>query len=294
MSRKKKEKKSPFFARWRRDRPGPARAVRPAGRRPLLFIAKALAVLVTFAGGAFGLYKLQQSVLAAPSYNAPARIHLVDVPKDIEEQMAGAMRPFADTPWTDDHLCEQIAASLTATGWVDRVLRVQRFADRRIEVHCRYRTPLALVQMGSGFYLVDDHGVRLPGRYVNDPAFMLIQGVSTTPPSAGCLWDAPDLRAAVRLVKLLINEPFATQITAVQVHNFAGRVDPREGHIRLATNQPGSQIVWGSPVGEEIEENTAEQKLAILRANYHRFGRIDADRRLIDISVHPDRVNAPA
>jgi hypothetical protein len=43
-----------------------------------------------------------------------------------------------------------------------------------------------------------------------------------------------------------------------------------------------------------VEENTVAQKLNLLRGNYQRFGRVDGDRMLLDVSVHPDRVIAPA
>jgi hypothetical protein len=123
---------------------------------------------------------------------------------------------------------------------------------------------------------------------------IVIQGVTSPPPGPGEVWDAPDLSAAGAVVDLLQDELFAGQITAVLAHNYGGRENSREAHLSLATDRPGGQIAWGSPPGEELAENSAAQKLAILRDNFRRFGRVDANRQIIDISIHPDRFTTPA
>jgi len=61
----------------------------------------------------------------------------------------------------------------------------------------------------------------------------------------------------------------------------------------LTTDQNGGTIIWGSAPGQELEENTAAQKLAILRSNYARSGRLDSQYRVIDVSVFPDRFIVP-
>jgi len=91
------------------------------------------------------------------------------------------------------------------------------------------------------------------------------------------------------IVMLLYQEPFFDQISGILVDNYGGRRDKREPHVQLATAPEGGRIVWGSAPGEEIEENTVEQKLALLRENFRRWGRIDAGRWYIDISLFPDR-----
>ena len=62
---------------------------------------------------------------------------------------------------------------------------------------------------------------------------------------------------------------------------------------QAARGGAGGRIIWGSAPGAEIEENTVAEKLELLRSNYRRFGRADAGRGVIDVSVHPDRIITP-
>ncbi len=242
----------------------------------------------------YGLLRVEQSVTTTPAYREGSpEIAIVDVPPGLEDIMREAVRPFAKGAWFDGALCAELGIALEETGWVRRVESVHRFADRRVEVKCVYRCPAALVQTHSGFFLVDQDCVRLPGCYENHPSMMLIQGVACPAPKPGEIWDADDLRAGVELIKILSNESYSTQITAVLVQNYGGRVNPDRAHIALATDRAGERILWGSAPGGEVEENSVEEKLRILRSNYRRFGRVDATRGVIDISVHPDRIIAP-
>ena len=249
--------------------------------------------LVALAAGAWVLLRLEDSVLESPRQAVPARIELVDVPADLASDMRASLESFARVPWSSPTLCRDLAQTLERAAWVKQVVCIQRFTDRRVEVRCTYRSPLALVQMDEGFYLVDEDGVRLPGRYANHPSMTLVQGVNVAAPLPGAEWAAPELRAGLELVKILASESFADQITAVLVANFGGRVDAQAAHIELATDRAGGRIIWGSAPGAEIEENTVAEKLELLRSNYRRFGRADAGRGVIDVSVHPDRIITP-
>ena len=241
-----------------------------------------------------GLVRLRHRVIASPQQQAPPRIQLVDVPPDLSDVMKSAVEPFLKVPVASPTLCADIAQTLRSIGWVREVRSVHMFPDRRVEVRCIYRRPVALVQSGSAFYLIDKDCVRLPGRYANESLLPLIQGVGSSPPPAGRAWLGKDIRAGLRVAQLVFEEAFADQITAVLVHNYGGREDPRAAHLQLATDRAGGRIIWGSAPGEEIEENDIKAKLRALRSNYRRFGRVDANRGLIDISVHPDRIIAPA
>ncbi|UCF32609.1 MAG: hypothetical protein JSV78_09780, partial [Phycisphaerales bacterium] len=194
---------------------------------------------------------------------------------------------------TDDRLCREMAALAGTVGWVRDVVAVRRTHDARFEVKCTYRLPFALVQQAGEFILVDREGVRLPGTYLYDERMTLVQGVEGDIPEFGEAWEGEDLRAALQLIAIIEREPFANQVLAVLVGNYGGRCDKRKAHIELATDRAGGRIRWGSAPGEEIEENSVEQKLAILRANYQRSGRIDENHPVIDISTYPSRYTVP-
>ncbi|NOX58846.1 MAG: hypothetical protein GXP29_08315 [Planctomycetes bacterium] len=242
---------------------------------------------------AYGLHRLEGYVLAQDDSQAPPKIEFVAAPDHLEGILANAVSDFQQRPWTREDLCGDIAQRLSEVAWIKKINSVHRYSDGTLEIDCSYRNPAAMVKTESGMLLVDDEGVLLPGRYGPDSTLLLIEGVSTEPPSPGQRWNAPELLAGIDLVHLLANETFAAQITGVSVRNFRGCRDRRAAHIELATDRAGGRIIWGSAPGEEIEENSLEQKVQLLRRNYHRYGRVDADRSVIDVSVHPDKVFSP-
>ena len=282
----------------RNDSPADSVAASSGGARlwraHLLYGVKVSAVVVVLAASGYGLLRMERWVLAWPSFSGQPRLRLVNTPTELQGDLAAAVESLRGRPWSDATICADVAKAIAVVPWVKKVVRVQRLPDGEVEVDCQYRIPVALVQAGDGFYLIDEDCIRLPGQYVYHPALKLIQGVDRPPPPAGECWQGPDLRAAVALIRLLSPEPFVDQIRGVLVQNYGGRRDAGEAHVELATDRTGGRVIWGSAIGEEAEENTVPQKLDILRVNYRRFGHVDAHRGVIDISVFPDRIKTPA
>jgi len=121
----------------------------------------------------------------------------------------------------------------------------------------------------------------------------LIDGVANPAPQAGAQWDGEDVRAALAVLSAFQPEPFGGQIAGVAVTNFRGRRDPRACHIELMTDRAGGRIRWGSAPGSELEENGVQQKLTLLRENFIKTGRVDAQHAVIDVSTFPDRYTIP-
>jgi hypothetical protein len=221
----------------------------------------------------------------------------VDLPEQLTElaldDLTAAVSDVLAREWIDDRICRDIATRLEGVGWLETVEFVRRTGDGRFEVSCRYRIPAALVQQDGEFLLVDRDGVRLPGTYLYTPTWKVVQGVGTRASSPGQKWEAADLEAGLAVVAALEREAFGHQVTGVLVDNFDGRRDARKSHIELATDRAGGRIRWGSAVGAELEENSLEQKMAILRENYRQTGRLDANHPVIDISVFRDRFTIP-
>jgi hypothetical protein len=280
--------------RWSAWRSRRAAAVSGRGRSRRRVVGFAGLALALIGSAAYGLYRLEGGLRREFADAGPPRIAFLARPVDMEHVTEDALSHFADVPWTHPTLCRDIAEALRATGWVRAVERVHRYPDRRVEVSCTFRRPVAMVYGARGCCLIDADYVRLPGWYSNDPAFKLIVGAAEGPPAAGESWGGDDVHAAVELVRYLANEPFSDQITGIVLNQPAGAGASRGAQLVLATDRAGGRIVWGSPIGDEIEENTADEKLHLLRSNYRRFGRVDADRPLLDVSVHPDRLVTPA
>ena len=226
-----------------------------------------------------------------------AVVEFADLPSRLAElaeaDLYDRVADLRDRPWTDDRLCRDVSARVSASGWVAKVNHVRRTSDARFEVSCRYRLPAALVQQDAEFFLVDETGVRLPGVYRYDSSWHIIQGVGLPAPQPGVLWEGQDLRGGLDVLRAVEAQPFSGQITAVLVANFDGRADPRRSHTELATDQAGGRIRWGSAPGQELEENSVSQKIAILLENFRRTGRVDAHHPVIDISTFPDRFTIP-
>ena len=233
------------------------------------------------------------------------RFVFVDVPDQIwvsaERDLAEAVAPHEQGDWMGDDVCRHVASRVSRLGWVRRVHHVRRQPEGLFEISCDYRTPAAMVEFGTQFYLVDWAGYRLPGTYSYAPQPPLIQGVQAWAPEPGEVWSGADLQAGLAVLAAVRNEPYADQITGVLVDNYDGRQNPTACHIVLATDRAGGrirwgeaphvdfgQIYWGSAPGEEVAETFAAEKCAILRANYRKSGRVDDNHPVIDISVRAD------
>ena len=265
-------------------------------RLVLIGVAPALVLAVLCAGAvAVGRIRLQVERVLVDRFTPT--LTLVDLPPELadltEQDLYAGVADLLEREWTDDQLCRDMAARLAEAGWVAEVHFVRRTAEARFEASCAYRLPYAMVQQEDEFLLVDEAGVRLPGVYRYDPAWQLVQGVAHPAPAPGTRWDGEDLQAGLAVIRALEPEPFAGQVTAVLVGNFGGRADPRSGHLELATDRAGGRIRWGSAPGQELEENLTGQKLAILRENHRRTGRVDAGHPVIDISTFSDRFTIP-
>jgi hypothetical protein len=248
------------------------------------------------AGFVFSLHLLESRVDRALASRVEPSLRIVDVPQTLTGTVDAALRdaltPLMARSWTEAELCREMAGVAAQSGWVRQVHSVRRHSDGVFEIRCDFRAPFAMVQGGASFYLVDEEGVRLPGVYAYDPRWIFLAGVTHSSPAVGERWPGDDIPAGLAVVEAIREEPYAAQITSVILDNYEGRVDARAVHVELATDNQG-RILWGSPPGQEIEENSVLQKLTILRENYRRTGRADARLTRIGICTFPDRYTIP-
>jgi len=242
----------------------------------------------------WGMWTLDHRVHADPAFNEPPQIVFVDDgPEVLHEKMQDHLQGFSSEPWIESTLCSRIGDRLAQSPWVATVRSVDKRANGVVEIDCVYRQPLAVVQIGDKFRLIADDGVVLPGEYGTHGGLPIIQGVTTTLPTPGMPLIGDDALAGIAMVRLLREEAFVDQIVAIRVEGSAGAGASGGRNIELTTDQNGGRIIWGSAPGHEVEENTTNQKLAILRTNFERSGRLDSDYHVIDISVFPDRFIVP-
>lgn len=292
MSRKRKKKSADSTAKSK------AWSFSARGRRILLTLFGMAGSISLIGGGFVGLQRLDAHVDRLLLLDRPDPVvDFVDLPKELYSlanyDLQKSLFEVLGRDWTDDRLCSEMASRVATVGWVGKVHHVRRTGGGRFEISCRYRNPAAVVLHQQAGYLVDSDGIRLPGTYVQHPAWRTIFGVQASPPQPGAHWEGDDVQTGLAVLATVRSEPFARQIVGVAVENHAGRHDPRTGHVELVTDRPGGRIRWGSAPGRELEENGVAQKLALLRKNYSDTGRVDAGHVVIDVSVFPDRYTVP-
>lgn len=244
---------------------------------------------------------------------APPQVVLKNRPAwmsdDLVRQIVKSIQPDKPRSTFDHQLVVETAEKLKTNPWVEKVNLVrrgfQKSAGDTLEIDVEYRVPAALVRWGEVYYLVDNAGVKLPEPYPKKAIdkivhgrdgkvnIRVIEGAHSPPPDPGLPWKGDDLAAGLAMVKLLADQPFAQDIVAVNVENYARRKSPKEAQLVLKTRY-GTEIRWGRPINAKdffIEVST-EQKLASLMQIYRQYGRVDAKQPWLDIRF--DKITYPA
>ncbi len=229
-----------------------------------------------------------------PKYAAPLTFRLAAVPEwamglGLDSVMASSLASYRDAPLLDVHLAAEVAGRLRENVWVKRVVRVEKQFGGVLEIECEFRRPLAAISVGGNPTWIDADLVRLPARPQAERPLLWLDGIRGPAPGVGERWEGDDVAAAIRLVSLLVDEPYVDQLTALLFDNYGGRINRREPHVVLATDRD-TRILWGAAPGEEIEEQSATQKIAQLRWIYREFERVDTHRASVNISKGPDRI----
>ncbi len=248
MSRKNKAKKNSSAAEPKLPRR------RLAGRS-----VKVLAVLCVAAGGAVGMVVLRSRVLSSHEQAAaPVRVVLARSPENLPRDVpagvvADVQAKLAGRGVLDADLARDVYRAAAEHPWVAQVRRVVKGPDGRAVLEVDFRHPFALAATDRSpgeFRVVDEAGVVLPLRAdrIRPGAFIAVVGIGTDPPQPGQSWDAPDLADGLRLCRLLKGRPYESQITAVDVRNYNGRISPYEPHLRLYAQigqGPRTAILFG-------------------------------------------------
>jgi len=187
-------------------------------------------------------------------------------------------------------------------AWIDSIDDIRRVYDpknnvQHIVISAQFRHPAAFVLQGTSYYLVDPHGIRLPGEYSEADhkvmsSYLVISNLGESVPPPGEAIHTPEAQTALRLVKLLATQPYASQIAAINMANYDGHLNPMEPHIVLDTIFH-TQVLWGRlPEKDDYYEITPPAKLKALALLFTRYNRIDANQPYVDI--HLDEVRIPA
>jgi len=272
-----------------------------------------------------GLRRALPHVVGALFFLAALTVVTIFTKRFVDQRVAQPTGPLSvmikdKPPWMSDFLAEQIAATvprnssstfdrdllvaaadkLRENPWVNNVRQVRRVYGQRpgdtLEIDCDFRAPIALVEWGKYYWLVDGDGVKLPEQFTASQVpgivigrdsrmnIRIIDGVRQPPPDTGRRWAGQDLAAGLGVAKMLYGKPFAEEVVTINVANFAGRVDQREAQIVFWTKY-ATQVRWGRPLDAKdfFAEVPASQKLEEMASIVKQYGRIDAGQAWIDI-----------
>ncbi|MCD4699584.1 MAG: hypothetical protein K8R91_03315, partial [Phycisphaerae bacterium] len=190
----------------------------------VVFAAVVVAVVVV------GMYLLRQSVLTSstrPSEGS-VRVHLADPPKWLPRGIAEAVvadiqSAVQGSGVLDDNLARNVFDAAAKNPWIAKVYRVTRQNDGTVLVRADFRRPFAMVAFTplspADVRVVDADGVvlPLPPRPPNAGDFVRILEITTDPPPAGKKWDSLQLADALKLLGLIKDKPYISQINPIEI-----------------------------------------------------------------------------
>lgn len=182
----------------------------------------------------------------------------------------------------DEASLQRAQRALMACGWIEKVHRLEYRSDRLL-AKLEYRTPVAAIEQPDGYVLIDARSQKLPGVYRIDQLARLklpkIQGVmSARPRQDGRVWAGEEIPAAVGLLRTLADQPYFSQIIAVEVL----RRPNSQWSLNLLTAT--GQVRWGLPPATLSPiEPTAQVKKEWLAKIYRDTGAIDGGGRIVEI-----------
>lgn len=233
----------------------------------------------------------------APTGRGPAALQAVaarpDKPRDTwlpeqfqEELSTRARRALGANP---DPLSREplvaVAQSLFESGWFAARPQVEREPEGVLRVRGQWRIPAGAVVTPAGEQLVSWDAFALPVTYRRGQSGQtLITGVVAAPPQVdgridpSTVWPGDDLAAALELLKVLRQEPYASQVAGIDVAGYAK-------HQRLTiVTAAGGRVVWGGRPGKPLlGEIPTRRKLQRLAEFSRRFKSIDAGQKAVEI-----------
>lgn len=286
-------------------------AVDEPPRRGGLRWAAALAWALALAGVGFGLNRLEPAARALST--ADTRVEWVNLPTWLREpewrwvvdELAAIPEFAADTDIFDANVTAYVGEQLSRSPWIERIDRVTKHRDGRVRVAAHFRKPFTMIEKDGWAYVVDETGVRLPGRLaaseVDHSRGLTIVGVRAAAPPEGQRWPGRDVEDGIKLVRFLWQAevsdclPIRKHLRSVDVSNADGSRSAWEGRLRILTTRSGNVIHWGRPPHEEYNiEADATKKLEAL-CEESRIRRWFEEDRPIDVRAGSwvDRIQSP-
>ena len=185
----------------------------------------------------------------------------------------------------DPKLPQVIGEKLASMPWVKSVKQVSISYPKQIHIDVEVRQPVAMVQIKTGYYPVDEEGILLPpGDFSQKDVatFPLILNNETLPQGpAGIFWGDPAIRGAAKLALLLKTSPVGSDVSpwkelalkTITMYRSKSPTDGAEEVSYALIADGGTTFLWGLPPGsEQPREPAAQNKLKRLSHFVKDFG----------------------
>lgn len=195
----------------------------------------------------------------------------------------------------DIRALQQVSEALFTSGWFRAPPQVRHTGARCVRIEASWRLPAAVVRSQGRDWLISWDAMPMPMSFpVGASGAVTILGAGLAPADPGSMfmhpWPGEDVRAALKLLRLLQGEEYLSQIAAIDVSGLS-----RNGPMVLITRDE-TRVVWGGEPGSFRPGEVGDDvKIQRLRDVYRRYGRIDAGGEALEIHLHlPLRLPADA
>lgn len=186
----------------------------------------------------------------------------------------------------------RIALALGGSGWFEGLPSVKREAGGVIRVDGRWRVPAAVVRAGGKDRLISWEAKPMPVSYEPGRSGLKVIVGAVEPVAAGSAghpdyqraWPGEQTQAALELLALISREPWADQISGVDVSAYSSKKE-----LVLLTKY-GTSIVWGGrPSQPRPGDTSTASKLAKIAMLQRDLRRVDGGMAAVDVWLMPDK-----
>lgn len=225
------------------------------------------------------------AMIPSSPVTAPAKSWL---PEQFQEElMTVGMRALgtAPDPLSREPL-DRLGSAMADSGWFSGTPTIERHESGKIVVHGTWRVPAAVVRVEDKDHLLSWDGKPMPVTYEQSLSGLRVIGGATSGPARkadGAIdfaqnWPGEDVEAAVELLAILMQQPYASQIAGIDVSMYAAK------KWLIIDTTMGTRIVWGGRPSKPLNGECATNfKLAKLEKIRRDVGRIDAGVGAIEI-----------
>jgi hypothetical protein len=231
------------------------------------------------------IYRLRAGAIHVTPPPAP-------VPSNLVERAVGTAGLDENLSVLDSTLLPRLAEAFSKEPWVKRVVQLRKGLPAHVEADLEYRVPVAMIDVKSGVYPIDEEGVLLPpGDFTpaDTRRYPLVTGVGSLPSGPpGTPWGDATVLGAAKVAAALADHWDEFDLTAIHAPVPTSAAPQLDELTYELLTRSGSKVVWGRPPGTgHPGELTVDQKLGRLKRYVTDFGPLDAPGPAFEIDIRP-------